>query len=436
MLRFSKIREIAYILKIKETGGFILIDALIGLIIITTALTAAVVAYQQSTKQVIFANNNGYATYLAKQALEKIKNNDRLQQDSSGNVVLKLPATQTITASGVQYTVSTGTIVADLGPVSSYLQPIQVTVAWKEWTTGQQRTIAMVDYCYFQPYVAPASSLSKFLPKHQYMFYSGMTDARYSTRSSKLASKNGYPDTTVNGYLYTPASSQYKLWDTCLDHSFNISGTASDSYDNRAVVTAWDSGDPLTFYNIDFLTLGTYNLTFSARNDAAAGAISLNETRYRDPNQWGLADSNKHYAINVLIDDKVVVQNVLVQASDSAFNSPYSGTYTDKTNGTTYTTKPTSQQIYYTADTLDENGNVQYLNSSGKVTNISNAKAMTVTASVSSDGIIQFIGMPPGNHSISLVWLNDTGDVSKAGKNGVAGTDANILIANMSLKKH
>ncbi len=128
---------------IRNQSGWILIDSLLGMVIIATALCALMAAYTQSTHASVDSNTNTYATYLAQRELERLKQYD-------GKAAINITPQSTVTNGSIQYTIITEeepvtTVTSTIG-LNTFLRPVQVTVNWQEG--GQTKHLSMMGYYY------------------------------------------------------------------------------------------------------------------------------------------------------------------------------------------------------------------------------------------------------------------------------------------------
>jgi type II secretory pathway pseudopilin PulG len=131
---------------IKSRKGWILIDSIIGVTILSIAIVAMLLMFTQSTKGTANATNLTKATYLAQQAMNKLK-----IQDGSTSIDTSVITTP---INGYAITVSTPTVSVissdtNTKPLSNYLKPYQITVSWTE-SSGQKK-LTMFGYCYVNP---------------------------------------------------------------------------------------------------------------------------------------------------------------------------------------------------------------------------------------------------------------------------------------------
>lgn len=136
---------------IKSEKGWILIDSIAGMIILSTAVIALLLAFTQATKGTIASTNRTQATYLAQQTLENLK-----AQDGKSIIyeTVALPADKD-TVNKYTIVISTppvSAITADANQLSKYLKPYQVTVTWSDTSGGPaNKNVTMVGYCYVNP---------------------------------------------------------------------------------------------------------------------------------------------------------------------------------------------------------------------------------------------------------------------------------------------
>lgn len=127
---------------LKKQTGWILVDSLIGVVIITVALTALMGAYIQATKVNSFNHNYTNAVYIAKKNLEDLK------QYEGTPTIKSLPSSLTNPSKTVVDNV-TFTIMIEPAAISgldSKIYPYRVTVSWTEANQSAMRSISMVSY--------------------------------------------------------------------------------------------------------------------------------------------------------------------------------------------------------------------------------------------------------------------------------------------------
>lgn len=124
----------------KNEKGFIFIDALIGMVILTIALTALAVAYRQLTVTTVAARDYNNAVYLAQQAAETLKINDGKKENEETEEMWTI-ADKTTTIDKVSYEVTT-----QIADVNS-LKQATITVSW----LNHSKSISIVSYYYLIP---------------------------------------------------------------------------------------------------------------------------------------------------------------------------------------------------------------------------------------------------------------------------------------------
>jgi hypothetical protein len=124
--------------------GWIFIDALVGIVIVTTALTCILLAYTQLTKATILTTNKTQALYIAQQALEYFKFNDG---QTAGTVYPNFAYQSSVTAAnGSNYTVSVNQSVSVNVNGNTKIYPVQVSVKWNNTDTP----IMLTSYYYLK----------------------------------------------------------------------------------------------------------------------------------------------------------------------------------------------------------------------------------------------------------------------------------------------
>lgn len=130
--------------------GWILLESLIGVVILSVAILALLLSFAQTTKGTAASTNRTQATYLAQQALDKLKAQDGNPSiDSSVSVIPPSNGIFTIAIS----TPSVSVISADANTdkLSNYLKPYQVQVSWVEQPSGVSNMVTMTGYGYVTP---------------------------------------------------------------------------------------------------------------------------------------------------------------------------------------------------------------------------------------------------------------------------------------------
>lgn len=131
----------------RNQDGWIFIDALVGMIIVATALTALLLMYTQATKGTTNNRNYNNAIYVAQRSLEDIK------QYEGTSTIKALPTNvidpPTTTVDGVTYTVHIGSLTVS-DSLDTHINPYQATVSWTDTTISPAvtRSINVAAYYY------------------------------------------------------------------------------------------------------------------------------------------------------------------------------------------------------------------------------------------------------------------------------------------------
>lgn len=126
--------------------GFILIDSLVGIIILTVALLAILLTYRQATITAVSARNYNNAVYLAQQTVEELKKNN-------GKTEFDPFVESPVTIKGIQYTIKLTQLTITEVQANTNLRQYKVTVAWDERINSKvvPRDVQLVDYYYSAP---------------------------------------------------------------------------------------------------------------------------------------------------------------------------------------------------------------------------------------------------------------------------------------------
>ncbi|MCE5285289.1 MAG: hypothetical protein LLG02_05500 [Pelosinus sp.] len=442
--------------RLTKQRGFLIIDAVLGTVVVTTALLGILYAFNHSTRSLMTADDNAYATYLAKQTLESIKVNDRIKQtDVTASKVLDTSNITNLNPqdpdTGVIYhiAIERPNLQAELGTIYNCLIPARVTVTWTDRVAKAQRHIAMVNYYYSQPlYNAPndppnnpGDPPNNPTGPPPIGLHNGAYDDHWNAmdktksgivRDYRLVDDPASPQITADngsgsGWFETAKSRKYQLWSKYYDN-FNFPKQDADHNLNVALTTNWgSSSECLQFDNIYFT--GNYNdstpnnstpddtaqcddFAFQCINDVRSYADASGDAKLFS-NQWTLTPDYKNFKLDIYLKyigpsavasstlgdislntNNRIVQNLLVKASDNWLYGPTAGSGTVKNlKVITTDSTPITKTIYVAVK----------------------------------DGYIQLKNVPAGYYSIGIKWTNDS-------FNGT-NNDANILIANISLTK-
>lgn len=127
---------------LKSEKGWILIDSLLGMVILSTAIIALLLTFTQATKGSIVSTNRTQATYLAQQTLENLKLQD-------GNEKIDMPATLTAGKYIITIEPLAVSAITKASDLATHLKPYCVTVKLAD-TSGPSPTeiVQMVGYGY------------------------------------------------------------------------------------------------------------------------------------------------------------------------------------------------------------------------------------------------------------------------------------------------
>lgn len=139
-------KEIKYNNLLKVQKGWVLVESLVGIVILSTAIIALLLAFSQATKGTTASTNRTQATYLAQQTLENLKSQD-------GGSIINNPPNYSVGIFHVSVTnLDVSVIKEDLNSLSHFLQPRLVTVTWSDTSGGlASKNIKMVGYYYVNP---------------------------------------------------------------------------------------------------------------------------------------------------------------------------------------------------------------------------------------------------------------------------------------------
>jgi len=134
----------------KNQQGFILVDSLIGMVVLSVALLSLAALFIQTTKGTIATDNQTKATYIANEQLSKLKVNDGLKKDRGNPDWVIVPKTLLAEGNhGTIFTVQTSVVPATEVPADLHPDtiPVKATVSWNEPTGPRQ--LQMITYYYY-----------------------------------------------------------------------------------------------------------------------------------------------------------------------------------------------------------------------------------------------------------------------------------------------
>ena len=122
--------------------GWLLVDSLVGMVILTTAILALASTYIMSSKNNVYAKNYGQALAIAQTYVENHKsvNNTSFTPATSFTIYQQ-------TVNNVLYTVTPTPAIATTDSLGTLIVPVQITVSWNEQNGNKQ--ISVVSYYYY-----------------------------------------------------------------------------------------------------------------------------------------------------------------------------------------------------------------------------------------------------------------------------------------------
>lgn len=128
-----------------KQDGWILIDALVGIVIVVTALTALLAMYSQATKATTMNQAQTNAMYIAQRHLEELKQLDGTPGIAALPESANLPA---VTENGIVYTIQRQRI--NVAALNNRMHPFQIIVSWTDTTVNPavDRQVQITSYYY------------------------------------------------------------------------------------------------------------------------------------------------------------------------------------------------------------------------------------------------------------------------------------------------
>ncbi|WP_378956353.1 hypothetical protein [Pelosinus sp. sgz500959] len=131
--------------------GFILIDSLVGMVVLSMALLGLAAIFMQSTKGTVATDNQNKAAYIANEQLSRLKVHDGQKQDRNSTVwaTTKTVSQSNGTSNGMTFTVITEVVPAEDVPADLHADtiPVRATVNWSEPTGTKQ--LEFITYYYY-----------------------------------------------------------------------------------------------------------------------------------------------------------------------------------------------------------------------------------------------------------------------------------------------
>ena len=137
--------------RIKKKNGFLMIDAVVAVVIISIALVTLIYLYTQGTKASIMAGSSERAMEIAAQRVEFLKQGQGVSYNATNGLGALLTAantTQTVQVAGEQRQYTATCAVAQVYTSStsgrSKIYKITVTVGWTDTNTESVRLVTYI----------------------------------------------------------------------------------------------------------------------------------------------------------------------------------------------------------------------------------------------------------------------------------------------------
>lgn len=137
----------------RHKRGFLMVDIIVGIFIISVALVALGAAYRQSTLAMVKIRNRAEALAVAQQKMEYLKRYDGTPLSVAIPSSEFNAATVTGPAGIAQFTVQAQQVTVTSVSSLTNIVPIQVTVTWNEIqgnSSSGQQSIRIMEYIYRQ----------------------------------------------------------------------------------------------------------------------------------------------------------------------------------------------------------------------------------------------------------------------------------------------
>ncbi|MBP2627310.1 MAG: hypothetical protein H6Q68_2021 [Firmicutes bacterium] len=139
----------------KNMSGWIFIESLIGIVIVSVALTAIVLSYTQLTKTTVYTTNRTQATYIAQQTIENFKFNDGKTVGTAANGKIypdfSLESTSVNPDNGITYSIEIKQNLPYTSLDNTTIYPIQTIVTWKDASSSNINSVNLISYYYLIP---------------------------------------------------------------------------------------------------------------------------------------------------------------------------------------------------------------------------------------------------------------------------------------------
>ena len=128
----------------KNNKGWILADAIIGMLVLTIGICAVTLAFTQATKTSTFSSAHSQATYIAQTSLEYLKKYDGTSATApfDANTDTGLPAVP----AGFERTLTQ----TNNYNGATHVTLVVATVAWTDKNTGKKDSVTLNSFYYLQ----------------------------------------------------------------------------------------------------------------------------------------------------------------------------------------------------------------------------------------------------------------------------------------------
>lgn len=123
---------------IESQSGWIMVEALVGITIITVGILAIMASHIQTTKTATFSDHTTQATYIAQQELEKLKRTYDITQI--------VPDTSTCSPTNGIFSITCSTATISSPVIGLNIAPVTATVKWTDSSSQQQNTLKLTTY--------------------------------------------------------------------------------------------------------------------------------------------------------------------------------------------------------------------------------------------------------------------------------------------------
>ena len=127
---------------LNKQKGWIFVDSLLAMVIVSIALVALLSAFMQTTKASSVATNYNQALFLAQETIEELKIQDGRERINLPNVI---PPVQ---RNNVIFTITAAEITVADTALNVNVHPVRIRVSWTEPVSGIVNEVIIVNYYY------------------------------------------------------------------------------------------------------------------------------------------------------------------------------------------------------------------------------------------------------------------------------------------------